>query len=224
MDLLDPDDRSRARRHRGGLPVRVSGLTIDGPQDPLVRDLSFEAPAGEVTIVPCDPGPPQVAIALALAGRVELDSGGVTIAGTHDPARLQELVRVVDVDQVSSPEESLPLPFVVSEELALANQHSGRSNVREFLDARDLRGHWRDRWDSVPAGERIRMLLDLAALDATRQVLVLAGPDRHGTHHREWLDHARKVAADGRTVIVLVNLTTAEALDAAPSASREDLP
>ena len=47
MDLLDPDDRSRARRHRGGLPVRVSGLTIDGPQDPLVRDLSFEAPAGE---------------------------------------------------------------------------------------------------------------------------------------------------------------------------------
>lgn len=189
--------------------VLVHDLTVPGPHEPFISDLSFLARAGQVTVVPTDPGHPQAALALALSGRMDGVTGSVKVAGSAERRDLQSLVRLVDVEDVSAPDDALPLRTVIREELALADQRSSRAQVHSFLDQRDLTGLAGERWDRVPPGTRVALLTELGAWRPGTRVVVVAGPDRHGGDPIAWLRPAEEVAEHGLTVIVLCAPATA---------------
>jgi hypothetical protein len=197
--------------------VVATDVAVAGTHEPFVQGMTLRAQGGELTVVGCDPGVPQVALALALGGRVDLLSGSVTVGGDSGRAHLQRITRLVDVPDVTAPEEALPVAAVVAEELALAERPSGRRHVAALLGARGLADRARDRWDSLPAATRTALLLELGARHPHVRVVVLCGPDRHGGGVDGWLRPARSLADAGLTVIVLCSPATATAVVVAPS-------
>lgn len=191
-----------------GRQVVARGVSVAGVHEPFVTGLELVAEPGEVTIVPVDPGAAQQAVALALGGRMELLTGEVTVGGQRDPRLRQGIVRLVDVEDVTAPEEGLPVHAVIAEELALAGRPFSRRDVRDVLERKKIASRARDRWASVPAEVRTVLLLELAARAPEVRVVVLAGPDRHGGDPGVWLAAARRVAAGGQTVIVLCTVST----------------
>ena len=197
--------------------VVASGVVVDGtagPGEPFVDGVAFVAPTGRVTLVPTDPGTSQVALALAVGGRVELAAGSITIGGVPDADLRRLRTRLVDVVDVTAPEEALSVRSVVAEELALAERPASRRDVATFLADRRLEERSRARWGSLPAGLRTRLLLELAVRHRDVRVVVLAGPDRHGGDPREWYRAALELAGRGLTVIVLCSPSTADVLTA----------
>lgn len=192
--------------------VVARGVAVSGTHEPFVEGLEVRAPSGAVTLVAVDPGDAQVAAALALGGRIELAAGTVTIGGRAGRDVLQSRTRLVDVPDVTAPEEALAVAHVVAEELALAEQPSSRRDVARFLAEHDLTDRSRERWDSLPAGTRTSLLLELGSRHPNGGVLVLTGPDRHGGDPDPWLRTARALAARGLTVVVLCTPATAAQL------------
>ncbi|TQM62466.1 hypothetical protein [Humibacillus xanthopallidus] len=203
---------NRQAQVRSQREVFATGVTVAGTHEPFVDGVAFTAPGGAVTVVPCDPGLPQVALALAIGGRVALAGGEISVGGSTDRADLQVRTRLVDVADVTAPEDTLALRAVVAEELALAERPSSRADVDTYLADRDLSGLRQRRWESLPAGLRTRLLIELGSWHPRVRVLVLAGPDRHGGDVGEWFESARQVADSGLTVIVLCSPATAAAL------------
>ncbi|WP_343992354.1 hypothetical protein [Terrabacter terrae] len=204
--------------------VSVAGTA--GKHEPFVEGVAFTAPAGEVTLVATDPGIPQVALALAIGGRVELLRGHVSAGGASDTAELQRRSRLVDVADVTSPEEAVAVRAVVQEELALAEQPASRAAVAAFLDDHDLADAGARPWGRLPAARRTSLLLELGALHRHVRVLVLAGPERHGGDPLPWLETCHRLAATGLAVIVLTTAATVAALSTltvTPAASKEPL-
>jgi hypothetical protein len=198
--------------------VVVDDVSVAGTHEPFVEHVSFTAPSGEVTVVATDPGVPQVALALAVGGRVELLRGRVSIGGAADLPDLQLRTRLVDVADVTAPEDTIPVRAVVQEELALAERPASRAAVAAFLAAHDLSDRASRPWEQLPPDTRTTLLLELGALHPQVRVLVLAGPERHGGDHASWYDTCRRLARTGLVVIVLTTATTAAALDASPPA------
>lgn len=209
------------RPSTGPSDVVVENLTVAGPHEPFVTCVSFAAPAGEVTVVPTAPGQPQAALALALAGRMDGTDGTVRVGGRTERRVLQSLVRLVDVEDVSAPDDALPLHTVIGEELALADQSASRSDIEQYLAQRDLTALAVERWDRVPAATRLALLTELGAWRPGTRVVVLAGPDRHGGDPLAWLGPAREIAGHGLTVVVLcAPATVATHAAARPAAPR----
>jgi ABC-type uncharacterized transport system ATPase component len=159
--------------------VIARDVSVEGTHEPFVAGAGFVAAAGEVTVVGVDPGVGQVALALAVGGRVDLLTGSISIGGCTDRSHLQRRTRLVDVPDVTAPEDSLPLRAVVAEELALAERPSSRRHVAAFLDDRNLTDLAGRRWESLPPGLRTTLLLELGSWHPHVRVVVLAGPDRH---------------------------------------------
>jgi hypothetical protein len=183
--------------------VIARDVSVEGTHEPFVSGVGFVAPPGDVTVVGVDPGVSQVALALAIGGRVDLLGGSISIGGSSHRSHLQLRTRLVDVPDVTAPEDSLPLRAVVAEELALAERPSSRKDVAIFLADRDLTALAARRWESLPPGLRTRLLLELGSWHPQVRVLVLAGPDRHGGDPYEWFEAAVAVAEGGLTVVVL---------------------
>lgn len=204
--------------------VVVDDVSVAGTHEPFVEHVAFTAPPFEVTVVATDPGIPQVALALAVGGRVELLRGRVSIGGASDLADLQLRTRLVDVADVTAPEDSISLRAVVQEELALAERPASRTAVAEYLAARDLTERASRPWEQLPAGVRTSLLLELGALHPHVRVLVLAGPERHGGDHATWLETCRRLAATGLVVIVLTTASMAVTLASTPQPTPEPTP
>lgn len=198
----------------------VTDVSVAGPHEPLVRPTSFTALPGEVTVVTGDPGSPMVALALALAGRTELLSGSVRLWGISDRAYLQAHVALVDVEDVTAPEDGLPSAAVLREQLALSGQPSSRSAVRSLVLAEGIEDP-RKRWDLLPAATRIDVQVTLATRRPGTQVIVLAGPDRHGGSATEWYASAARAAAELFTVVVLCTRESASHLEVPSSTMGE---
>jgi len=203
--------------------VSVAGTA--GKHEPFIERVSFSAPAGEVSLVATDPGIPQVALALAIGGRVA-PTGRVAIGGATDLGELQLRTRLVDVADVTAPEAAIAARAVVQEELALAEQPASRAAAVAFLAERHISEAATAPWGQLPAGVRTSLLLELGALHPHVRVLVLAGPERHGGDPAPWLETCHRLAATGLAVIVLTTAATVAALSTltvAPAASKEPL-
>jgi hypothetical protein len=205
--------------------VVVRDVSVEGTHEPFVSGVGFTARAQEVTLVGVDPGVGQVALALAIGGRVDLLSGSVAIGGSSERAHLQLRTRLVDVPDVTAPEDGLPLRAVVAEELALAERPSSRKDVDAFLRERALTDLGSRRWESLPPGLRTSLLLELGSWHSQVRVIVLTGPDRHGGDPHEWFEAARALADRGLTVIALCAPATAATLrPLTPEPSAEEDP
>ena len=187
-------------------------VEVAGVHAPLLLPTDVRALPRQVTIVAGDPGYGHVALALALGGRVPLESGEVLLDGRADPALLRRHVALVDVPDVTSPEDAVTVRHAVAEQLALAGRPSDRAATRAFLAAHGQERRARDRFETVPGDERTVLLMDVAASRAASRVLVVTAPDRLGGDPQRWWEAARRLADGGLTVVVQCTHDTARRL------------
>ena len=190
------------------MQLAAQGVAVAGTRSPLVRPTTFVAPPTRVTPVAGDPGYGQVALALALAGRMPLAGGRVLLDGAEDPGLLQRHVALVDVPEVSAPEDGLAVHHVVAEELAFAGRPSGRRAVVAFLDRHGVLASADAPFERLAAEERVRVLAAAAAERAATRVLVVTNPDRRGGDPHLWWPVLTGLAADGLTVVVQLTHAT----------------
>jgi energy-coupling factor transporter ATP-binding protein EcfA2 len=184
------------------MKLQADCVAVSGAHAPLLLATSVTARTGEVTLVAGDPGYGQVALALALGGRLAPGGGSVRIGGVDNPQVLRSHVALVDVPTVTEPEEGLSVRAVIGEELALSGQRARGADVTRFLQARDGGRRSGLRWEQLPSWLRTEWLAELASRRAAVDFLVLASPDRFGGDPCDWWNVAKALADKGRGVIV----------------------
>jgi alpha-D-ribose 1-methylphosphonate 5-triphosphate synthase subunit PhnL len=178
------------------------GVRVDARPVPLLEPTTLAVRSGERLLVAGEPGHGHTALALALAGRLHVDSGHVELDGDRSGRRLRRAVALVDVPGVSEPDQVLPLQTVVAEELAMAGRSTRHGAVRTFLSERGLDRFAAQRLEAVPADVRTGVLTEIAASRAGVLVLVLTVPDRFGGDPQDWWQLAGEYASAGYAVVV----------------------
>jgi hypothetical protein len=184
------------------MKLQADCVAVSGAHAPLLLATSLTASTGEVTLVAGDPGYGHVALALALAGRLAPSLGKVRLDGVDDPRVLRPHVALVDVPNVTEPEEGLTVRAVIAEELALSGQRARGADVTRFLQARGGGHHSGLRWEQLPSWLRSEWLAELASRREAVDFLVLASPDRFGGDPHDWWNVAKALADKGKGVIV----------------------
>lgn len=187
-------------------------VSVAGLHGPLLLPTSLDAPRADVTVVAGDPGYGHVALALALGGRADLASGMVRLDGDDTASLRRRHVALVDVPDVTAPDEALSVKAVLEEELALAGLPSGRTAAHRFLAERGSLELAGARWEHVAGHLRTAWLMETAAARDGIRVLVVAHPDRHGGDPHRWWDAAQSFADRGLTVVVQCTHATARQL------------
>ncbi len=189
-------------------------VTVRQGRRRLLEPTSLEVATGEILLVSGDPGHGHTCLALVLAGRLAADSGGVTIDGSADPARLQAAVALVDVPGVSAPDDGNRLTTIVGEELAMAKRPHRRRHVKNWLAQQGYADTVGSRIEHLPGAVRVAVLARLAALRPDVRFVVITLPEQHGGLPEWWLQIAEGLAAEGFGVIVTTSPTTAANLEA----------
>lgn len=187
-------------------------ISVAGTRAPLLQPTSFVARPAHLTVVAGDPGYGHVALALALGGRIPLATGHVLLDGVESIDARRRHVSLVDVPDVSAPEDGLLVHAVVAEELAFAERPNRAKDVRVFLAAQGVQHQADDRFEELTTADRVRVLTGAAALRAQTRVLVLAHPDRRGGDPRQWWPAVQALATEGLTVIVQLTHATVRQL------------
>ena len=140
---------------------------------------------------------------LIAAGRLIPDRGEVLLDGGTDPAAIRRAVALVDTPVVAEPAPSLPVRTVVREDLRFAARPSRPRDAEAFLTALGLERWSRAPMLDLPPDDRLRLLLELAALREGVRALVLTSPERHGGPASGWRRAAADLTARGLPVLVI---------------------
>lgn len=169
---------------------------------------------GRASLVVAETEQRPTVLGLVASGRMKTDRGTVTIDGRVDAKTLRRRIALVDAPVVSEPEPNVSVTGVVAEELMFAGHAP-----TPFAAARWLEGIGLDAIAGLPIGNveppmRIRLLLELAALRADIEGLVLVAPDRHGGEPLDWWRIAEEFAERGYAVLVIAGHASRTAIDA----------
>ena len=190
------------------MELLADSVEVAGLHGPLLLPTTVHAAPRHPVLVAADPGPGPVALALALAGRVRLAGGTVRLDRDPSASLRRRAVALVDVPDVTAPEDSVGLRSAVAEQLALAGLPASRAATRAFLAGHGAADLARERVEAVPPGVRTALLLEVAARRAATRVVVVGEPDRHGGDPTPWWSAVQRHAADGLTVVVLCRAAT----------------
>ena len=176
--------------------------------------------SGRVTLTTAETEQRPSVLGLIASGRMRPATGTVTIDGRRSPRRMRKVVALVDAPDVNDPAPDIAVVGVVEEELMFAGRRADPLSARRWLDDHGWRTLARTPIGQLEADDRIRMLLELAALRRGIEALVLVSPDRHGGDPRHWQRIAEDFAARGFAVLVIAGTAAATALEAEPPAPR----
>jgi len=192
--------------------IVAEAVEVIGAHSRLLAPTSLHVSSGELLVVSGPPNAGHTALALALSGRLQPGRGSVRLDGRADPRALRRAVAVVDAPEITEPEPSVPVRTVVAEGLSMAGRSARRAAVRSWLAEHGLAEHASTRMENLPAAERTRLLVDLAAAAEPVEVLVLDTPDRHGGAEQDWYELARRESDRGRAVVLLCSEHSADRL------------
>ncbi len=194
---------------RLSMQIETRDVTVDGPHTVLLRPTTLTASSREVTLVEGPPGTGHTALSLVLGGRLRPDGGTVLLDGAADGQGLRQRVALVDVPDVSEPDDVVKLSTIVGEELAMARRTASPAAVRAWLEHHDALDWHGTRVEDVPGPVRVHLLSELAALRRGVEALVICAPDRYGTLGDEAYEVAERIAR--RDLVVVLQLMTASA-------------
>jgi ABC-2 type transport system ATP-binding protein len=151
-----------------------------------------------------------VLASLIAAGRLIPDRGEVLLDGRTDPDAVRRAVVLVDTPVVAEAAPTLQVRTVVREELRFADRPSRARDAASFLTGLGL-----ERWGpapmlDLPPDDRLRLLLELAALRQGIRALVLTSPERHGGPASGWRRLADEFTARGLPVLVIGGAAVAD--------------
>lgn len=102
--------------------IEVEKLAINKGHIPIIEPTSLRIKQSDLILIVGETEVSQVSFALSLAGRMKLSSGSVKIDNNENPELLQEMVALVDVPNISEPDDVMKLETIVGEELAIAGR------------------------------------------------------------------------------------------------------
>lgn len=194
------------------MKIEATAVSVNGPHSVLLEPTSAVIESGQVTIVDGPPGTGHTAFSLVIGGRLAIASGEVLVDGERDNQRLRDEVALVDVPDVSEPDEVVSLATTMGEELAMAGRPARHYHVRDWLTERKAASWRRTRMEDVPADVRFALLADVAAQRPGVKALVLCCPDRYGADPHAALGVAHELADRGLAVCLQMTTNTLRAV------------
>ncbi|WP_375388820.1 hypothetical protein [uncultured Amnibacterium sp.] len=183
--------------------LEITGAAVGDERTPSLAPFSAALPLDRPAFVAAEGDRGPMLASLIAAGRLVPDRGQVLLDGRTDEAALRRAVALVDTPVVAEPAPSLPVRSVVREELRFASRPSGRRDAEALLTRVGLERWGRAPLLDLPPTERLRLLLELAALREGVRALVLTSPERHGGHASGWRRLAAEFAERGLPVLVI---------------------
>ncbi|WP_062308400.1 hypothetical protein [Demequina subtropica] len=159
--------------------------------------------SGSITLVRAETQQRPTVLGLLASGRMHPDTGVVTVDGRVDYGRMRAALALVDAPVVSEPVGHVSTVGIVEEELMFAGRASTPSAARALLAELGLTEWARTPFANVAPTDRVRLLLELAALRPGVEGIVLVAPDRHGGDPSGWWEAARGLARRGLAVLVI---------------------
>ncbi|MFG6503629.1 hypothetical protein [Microbacterium sp. P05] len=186
-----------------------------GRAERALPDTTLSYESGHVTLAMAETEQRPTVLGLLASGRMRPDTGEVHIDGRKDAATIRKRVALVDAPHVSEPESGVSVGGVVAEELMFAGRAPNPFAARRWLDTLGLGELAGTPIGNIAPGQRIRILLELAALRDGVEGIVLASPDRHGGEPTVWWRLAEEFAGRGYAVLVIAGKASRSALRAA---------
>ena len=192
--------------------IEVKKLAINKGHIPIIEPTSLRIKQSDLMLIVGETEVSQVSFALSLAGRMKLSSGSVKIDNEENPELLQEIIALVDVPNISEPDDVMKLETIVGEELAIAGQKAMPKHVRAFLQQNKISKYAKETFETLPNKIRYDVLMKLASIRPNTKVLLLAEPDRLGGKPEIWWRIAKKYNKLGFTVVVQCRESSARIL------------
>ena len=192
--------------------IEVEKLAINKGHIPIIEPTSLRIKQGDLTLIVGETEVSQVSFALSLAGRMKLSSGSVKIDNEENPELLQEMVALVDVPNISEPDDVMKLETIVGEELAIAGQKAMPKHARAFLQQNMISKYAKETFETLPNKIRYDVLMKLASIRPNTKVLLVVEPDRLGGKPEIWWKIAKKYNKLGFTVVVQCRESSARIL------------
>jgi heme transport system ATP-binding protein len=197
-----------------GSPQRIAatGVTVELDGTTVLDEVSLEVIEGEVLVLVGPNGAGKSTLLGVLSGERRPNRGSVTIGG-RDVATLRhaELARL---RSVLTQENTVSFPFLVAEVVAMgrapwARTIEGREDVAAVaaaMDATDVHHLASRRYTSLSGGEKARVSLARVLAQQTPVVFLdepTASLDLR--HQEDVMRVARAIAAEGRSVVVVLH-------------------
>ena len=192
--------------------IEVKKLAINKGRIPIIEPTSLRIKQGDLKLIVGETEVSQVAFALSLAGRMKLSFGSVKIDNNENPELLQEIIALVDVPNISEPDDVMKLETIVGEELAIAGQKAMPKHARAFLQQNMISKYAKETFETLPNKIRYDVLMKLASIRPNTKVLLLVEPDRLGGKPEIWWRIAKKYNKLGFTVVVQCRESSARIL------------
>ncbi|GAB3812541.1 ABC transporter ATP-binding protein [Tessaracoccus terricola] len=175
--------------------------------------LAFESGTARLAAAETEQRP--TVLGLLASGRMAPEHGSILVDGEVDDARtrIRRRVALVDAPAVCDPAPDVATWAVVAEELMFAGRLSNRVAARAFLKGLGMSGLRNRSIADVGPRDRVRLLLELAALRKGVEGIVLVSPDRHGGTPFEWWDIAAEFGERGLAVLVIAGGASASVLE-----------
>lgn len=191
-----------------------------GKDGGILPPTSLSVETGRVTVATAETEQRPSVLGLIAVGRMRPDAGTVALDGHRSARRLRKIAALVDAPEVNDPAPDVAVVGVVEEELMFAGRRADPLSARRWLDEHGWRRLARTPIGEVPADDRIRLMLELAALRRGIEALVLISPDRHGGDPRGWLRIAEEFAGRGFAMLVIAGTAAASTLTPGPPTAR----
>lgn len=202
--------------------MRVSLTSVSKGRALPETSLSFASGTARLAVAETEQRP--AVLGLIASGRMRA-SGEVLIDGAPDARALRRRVALVDAPEVCDPAPDVAVAGVAAEELMFAGRPSSPLAVRRWLTDAGFADLARVPIADVAPGDRVRLLLELTALRAGVEGMVLVSPDRHGGSPEEWWGIVEELAARGFAMLAIAGDASAMVLDGrAQRAERADEP
>ena len=184
-----------------GVAISVRDLVVDYKQVRAVNNISFDAKAGEVTVVIGPNGAGKTSTMEVCSGVRTATSGEVSVLGLDpkkDRAKINSQIGVMLQDGGVYPSARV---FEVTQHYC--NLYDNRTTAKELLDAVDLTRQKKTSWRKLSGGEKQRLSLALA-LAAKPRIAFLdeptSGVDIFGRDLIRGI--VRQLASDGCAVVM----------------------
>ncbi len=174
--------------------------------------LSYESGAAALALAETEQRP--TVLGLIASGRMRPDAGTVLVDGREDAASLRRRVALIDAPDVCDPTPNVTVAGIAGEELMFAGLPATPAAARRWLEANGFGDVAGLPIADLQPSRRIRLLLELAALRAGVEGLVLVSPDRHGGAPAHWWSVVEQFAARGFAVLVVAGAASAAVLGA----------